>query len=465
MTAAASQPAPSASSLGREARDLARLAVPLAAAQLGTHLMGFVDTVIAGHLGDRELAGTGLGSSLFFAVSVIGMGVVLGLDPLASQAFGGGRPRLARKCLWQGLYAAGLVTLPLTAIALGLAFALPRFGVVPATAAAARVYVIARIPSLYFLLAAYAARAYLQAAHRARPVLVVTIVVNVVNALLGFVLAFGDRGLALVGLPGVGLPSLGVVGLGVGAALATVGQLVLMALAVRGLPPGVGDEPLHRLDRAVVRRILDLGLPIGLMMSAEVGVFSLVQVLMGGMGVVAGAAHQAAVTFWSLSFSVTVGIGAATSVQVGRAIGRGDAHATRRAGVLGIVMGAAFMLLPGAVMAIAPQALARLVTGESDVVPLAATLLRIAAGFQLVDGMQAVAAGALRGAGITRWAFVANVIAHWTVGLPVGVALAYGLSLGPAGLWYGLTTGLALVAAALTTKFVRATRGRIAALG
>src|SRR3989442_4553013 len=102
--------------LGHEARDLARLAVPLAAVALGNHLMSFVDTVIAGHLGDRELAGTGLGSSLFFAVSVVGMGVVLGLDPLASQAFGAGRPRLARRTLWQGLYAAGLVALPLTGI-------------------------------------------------------------------------------------------------------------------------------------------------------------------------------------------------------------------------------------------------------------------------------------------------------------------------------------------------------------
>jgi len=463
MSAAVSQPAPPPP-LGREARDLARLAVPLAAAQLGTHLMGFVDTVIAGHLGDRELAGTGLGSSLFFAVAIIGMGVVLGLDPLASQAFGGGRPRLARKCLWQGMWAAAIVTLPLTLLAVGLAFALPRFGVVAPTASAARDYVVARIPSLYLLLGSQAARAYLQAAHRPRSVLIVTIAVNLLNGLLGFVLAFGDRGLVLVGLPAVGLPSLGVIGLGVGAALATAGQLALFALAVRALPQGEGSEPLHRFDGKVVRRVLDLGLPIGLMMSAEVGVFSLVQVLMGGMGVIAGGAHQAAITFWSQSFSVTVGIGAATSVQVGRAIGRGDAHATRRAGLLGITMGAGFMLLPGVVMALAPAALARLVAGESDVVPLAATLLRIASFFQLVDGVQAVAAGALRGAGITRWAFVANVVAHWTIGLPLGIALAYGLHLGPAGLWYGLTAGLTVVAASLTTKFVRATRGRIVAL-
>ena len=452
------------SSLRRELAALVALALPLAAVQLGNHLMGFVDVLYAGRLGKIGLAGTGIGNGIYFAVSVVGIGIVLGLDPLASQAFGAGRPRHARQSMWQGLYTAALVTLPLCVLIIGLSLSLERFGVVPEAAQTARTYVFARLPSLVLLLWAVALRSYLQAAHVGFPILLATVLANLANAAAGWALAFGDAGLVRLGLPALGLPALGVRGLGLAATAASGTQLALFALVVRFVPVGAGDEPVRRFDAAAVRRILVLGTPIGLMMAAETGVFALAQVLIGGMAVYASGAHQVALQYASLTFSVCIGIGAATSVQVGRAVGAGDEAATRRAGLMGIGLGASFMALAGVVIAAAPGVLARFVTLEPEVVPMAVTLLRIAAVFQLFDGIQAVSAGALRGAGDTTWAFAANVVAHWIIGLPVGLALGYAAHMGAPGLWWGLTTGLIAVALALAGKFVVLSRGRIAAL-
>jgi len=193
-------------------------------------------------------------------------------------------------------------------------------------------------------------------------------------------------------------------------------------------------------------------------------VFAGTGVLMGRMGTQVMAAHQVALQMASMTFAVALGIGSATSVQVARAIGRRDAAATRRAGLSGIAVGAGFMAVMAVLMWTVPESLVRIMTSDAEVVPAAARLLIIAAVFQVVDGVQAVSAGALRGAGETRWTFVANVVGHWGVGAPVGLILAFAVGLGPVGLWWGLTTGLAVVALALSLKFAHLSRRPIAQL-
>ncbi len=452
------------SSFRREFIALARLSLPLAFVQVGFSLMGFVDTVMAGRMSDLALGATGLGSSVFFMVSIIGMGLVLGLDPVASQAFGAGQPRHARRALWQGVYAAAIITLPLTSATLGVAFCLEQFGVVPELAHDARIFVFGRLPSLFPLLMTVALRSYLQAAHVTRTIVLSTIVANVFNLLANIVLGFGDAGLAMLGLPSMGLPALGVFGLALASTVAIVGQTATLALAVRAIAPGEGDEPIRRFNPPMVRQILSIGGPISLSLLAEVGVFSLAQILMGGIGILAAAAHQVTLMFASQSFSVCLGIGAATSVQVGRAIGRQDVTATRRAGISGMLLAATFMLVPGVLMGFWPEGVVAIMTTKPDVVPLACTLMRIAAVFQLADGVQAVASGALRGAGITRFALYAHLVAHWIIGLPIGLFLGFGMGFGAAGIWWGLTAGLVAASVGLSIRFVTASRGRITGL-
>ena len=163
----------------------------------------------------------------------------------------------------------------------------------------------------------------------------------------------------------------------------------------------------------------------------------------------------------SFTFLATVGIGAAASVEVGRFIGASRTDLARKAGIVAIVAGAGWMTLSGLVLFAFPDAIARIFTDDVAVTALAADLLRIAAVFQIVDGIQSVSSGALRGAGDTRIPFLANFVAYWLIALPVARWLAFGADLGARGLWWGLTVGLAVVAMLLAARFLVLTRSTI----
>jgi MATE family multidrug resistance protein len=208
-----------------------------------------------------------------------------------------------------------------------------------------------------------------------------------------------------------------------------------------------------------VQKVLGLGAPIGLQLLAEIGVFSVVAVLAGRLGKVAVSAHHIAIGLASFTFMGVLGISGATAVRVGHAVGEG--RSPRSPGLLGIGMGAAFMACSSALFLLAPRPLVALFTDDPAVLDLGARLMRIAAAFQLFDGVQGVAAGALRGAGDVRFAFLANVAAHWLVGFPLALVLAFTLDLGALGLWWGLLAGLGLVSALLLARFLRIANGAV----
>ncbi|MEE8409327.1 MAG: MATE family efflux transporter [Myxococcota bacterium] len=449
----------------KELRELIRLSAALGFVHVGYNLTGFIDTALAGRVGGVTLAATGLGSGVFFVVSVFGIGAVLGLEPIIAQAFGAERPRHARVVLWQGFYVAGIVTLPLSIVIMVLGWNLDLFGVEEELAAETLRYLVGRVFSLWPLLACVAIRVYLQGMHRTRPVVLAVIGFNLFNLVADWVLIFGDEGLVQIGLPALGIPPLGVAGVGWSSTVATLGQIAVLALAVRRLPANDGRASVRSLDLAVLKQTLAVGLPLAFQLVAEVGIFALVGLMMANMGTTTMASHQVALQWAALTFGVSLGIGSATAVQVGRAIGRGDAPETRRAGLSGIGIGAVFMLGAALLFWLWPTGLARIMTSDPEVIPGAAALLLIAAVFQVADGVQAVAGGALRGAGVTRFTFVTHLVGHWTIGMPVGVGLAYGAGMGPAGLWWGLTAGLSVVALTLAIEFSLLSRRSISQLG
>jgi MATE family multidrug resistance protein len=196
-----------------------------------------------------------------------------------------------------------------------------------------------------------------------------------------------------------------------------------------------------------------VGLPVGLHLLAEGGVFGLAGLLAGRLGASSSAAHQVALTWASLTFCVAVGIGSAGSVRVGWGVGARDLPAARRSGFVAFASGAAFMSCTALMFLLLPGPLASLLSPDPSVVGVAVSLFTVTAVFQVSDGVQGVGAGVLRGYADTRFTFVVNLIGHWLIGLPLSWWLGVRGALGVVGLWWGLSAGLSVVAVAVFFRF------------
>lgn len=453
---------PPATTLRAELRALFWLALPIVAVNLGNTLTGLVDTAVVGRLGEVQLGAVGLGNSVFFVISVLGMGIMLGLDPLISQALGAGQGARARALFGQGIWLAAVVCVPLSLVVLAITARLDLLGIDPENAWHAARYVYWRLPSLLPLLVIGASRTILQALGTTRPMLVSVAVMNLVNVPVTWFLVFGDEALTRFGFGPIGLgEGMGTAGAGLASTLATLVQLGVLLLAVRvqSRQSGASEQPGGRTwpQPTVMGRVLRIGLPIGAMLGLEVGIFAVTSVFMGNLGKLELAAHQVAIMLASTAFMVPMGIGAAAAVRVGRAIGAGDTPATRLAGVAAMVAGGASMLVTAVLFVAAPRTLAALLTTEASTTSASVALLTVAAVFQLSDGLQAIGAGALRGAGDTLFPLIANLVGHWVIGLPIALVLGFTLGLGAEGLWWGLCAGLTAVALSLTLRFLNIT--------
>lgn len=425
-----------------------RLAIPLAAQQLGFQLMGLVDAALVGRTSDTALAAAGVGNNLLFGIVSVGFGIVLGLDSVIPRAVGAGRAEDARRYLDAGLRLAVLVGIATTLLVLASPFLLLATDVDPEVATQARIYIHVRAIGVVPFLLSIAYRGYLAAHDVTRPLLIAVIAGNIVNALLDLVLIFG--------VEAIGLPPLGLAGAGLATVVVQVGIAVIYAAGARAL---AGGAPRPRATRREVREVVRYGLPVGGQLFAEIGIFGVATVLAAHLGTRSAAAHAIALNLASFTFSVAVGIGSATSVRVGHAVGAGDLALARRRGVLGLSLGLGVMAVFAAGFVAAPRALAGAFTDEGAITAAAVPLLQIAALFQLSDGVQAIAAGALRGIGHTRATFAGNLVGHYVVGLPLSLALGFAAGLGATGLWWGLSAGLTVTATYLLVRFLAATRG------
>jgi MATE family multidrug resistance protein len=446
----------------RELRDLLRLAAPLAAAQAGTQLMGLVDVAVLGRLGAREIAGAGLANAIFFAFSIMGMGLVMGVDPLMSQAVGAGDRIRAREVLWQGLWLSVCVTVGLTLALVGATMALPYIGPQAELLEPATTYLLVRVTGILPMLAFIAVRSYLQALGITRPLLTSMVVANVFNLFADILFVFGGTVLPEWCGPLRKIPAMGVGGAALATVLCSIVQFAIVAHAARKVESVHVD---HRWNGAEVARAATIGWPLALQMGAEVGIFALVGVLASRLGTMDLAAHQLVIVLASFTFTVALGIAAAGSVRVGMGIGARDVAATRIAGRVAFLGGATVMGISALAFALFPRAITRLVTDQENVILASLPLMLVAAVFQLSDGVQAVGAGVLRGAGDTKYAFCANLLGHWVIGLPVALLLGFKAGLGIVGLWWGLCAGLTVVAALLFVRFEKLSRTTIEPVG
>lgn len=443
-----------------EFRELMRLAIPIAIAQGGQSLMGLVDTLVVGRAGTSALAAVGLANSLFFAVSGLGMGLMMGFDPLLSQAFGAKNATRARALLWQGGWLALFAGLLMAALVVVVPEVLPFFGYIRAELTETRSYLYWRAPSMVPMLAFLTVRGYLQSAGSTRPLVVATVVANIFNLGADILLVFGGGVLPEGFGPLRDIPAMGASGAALATLLCTFIQLAIILYAVKDLGPA-GARPVRRPVWADLRQATRVGLPIGLHLAAEIGVFALAGVLAFKLGQASMGAHQIALSFGSLSFTIAVGIGNAGSVRVGWAVGARNTPQARMSGFIAFAGGAGFMALSALVFALFPGPLSRLAGASEEMVPLLVPLLMVCAVFQVFDGIQGVGAGVLRGAGETRFTFVANMVGHYVIGLPLSLLLGFGLKQGIIGIWWGLCAGLIAVAVALLWRFHRLSAGTL----
>ncbi len=430
-----------------------RLAAPVVFVQLGTMLMGVVDTIMLGHLSAEALAAGALGHTSNIVLLLFGGGILAALDPLVSQAYGAHEPDAVAAHLQRGILLAVFISFPIGVLLWDITPLLRALGQPEAVVGNAGAYargILWGLPA-YFLFAVV--RQTLQAMSVVRPAATAIVVGNVFNILGDWALIFGH----------LGFPALGVAGSAYATSACRWGMLAWLVWASRRqLAPywrGFNAEAVRWLSYA---RLLRIGMPIGLHHAIEILLFTTAALLMGHMGVAQLAGHQITLNLASLSFMVPMGISGAATTRVGNAVGRQDMPGARRAASACLLLGGAVMVLFAVLFAVFPEGLARIYTRDAATIAMASLLLPIAAMFQVFDGLQVVSVGVLRGAADTAVPAVLAFLGFWAVGLPSGLLLAFRLGHGPAGIWWGLTLGIAAVAGFLLLRIVSRFRRHIA---
>ncbi|HEV7522340.1 MAG TPA: MATE family efflux transporter [Candidatus Angelobacter sp.] len=430
--------------ISREFRPMLRLAAPLALTELGWLAMAFTDTVMVGRLPDSATAigAVSLGSTLFYTIGIFGSGIMLGMDTLVAQAYGGGRLDECHRTMWNSLYLACFLSPILMASILIFLPLFGHLGLEPALVTATVPFLKALVWSTLPLALYFALRRYLQSMHIVKPVAFALISANLVNLAGNWALVYGH----------LGFPAYGVAGSGWSTCISRAYMVAVLAIAVvyydRKRSSGLWRAS-RRLEINRIRLLLRLGLPAAAQLLLEIGAFAMATFLIGKLGAVQLAGHQIALNVASFTYMVPLGICSAAAIRVGQAIGAGDSHAAARAGWMALFFSTLFMSCSGLMLFFFARPIARMYTPESAVINAGATLLLVAAVFQLFDGLQVVATGALRGAGNTRIPMLANLVGYWVIGLPLGAFLCFKLKMGALGMWLGLCLALVLIGSAL----------------
>jgi len=430
-----------------EVRALAQLGLPLIGAQLAQVSLAFIDTVMAGNLSAEDLAVVAMGSAIWVPAMLTAMGILMALSPTVAHQFGRSKtpgPAIGeslRQSLWIAVGLALILFLALRHLTPMLQLA----GVSAELIDGVNGYLRAVAWGTPGLLLFLALRFLNEGCGNTRPVLMVNLLIIPANIVGNAVLMYGL----------LGFPAMGAIGCGWSSAVVMWLQALLLFLYVRRSPRFrlLGPITLPGPDWPAIGALLRLGLPIGTSIFLEAGLFAAVAIAMGRLGTLPMAAHQVAVNFSALAFMVPVGLSGAIAIRVGHAAGRGELNQVRFVGRCGIVTSGLLMSLSATFMVLAPAAIIRLYTGDPAVAAIAVNLLAMAALFQLSDGLQVAAAGALRGFKDTHIPMWLTLFSYWCVGFPLSYYFGLTLAWGPTGLWVGLIGGLTTAAILLNLRF------------
>ncbi len=435
----------------RELRAMSSLAWPVILAEIGWILMGIVDTIIVGPLGPAAIGAVGTGSTMFFAVMVLGMGTLFALDTFVARNYGAGRIDECHRWLFAGLQLAAVMSVVLVTAGIAGVRLLSWSGIHPGVLSLLQPYLNALLWSAPSLLVYTVLRRYLQAMNVVRPILVAVVIANLVNAGANVVFVYGY----------LGVPAMGVVGSAYATLMARLCLAGMFWWVVvdreRQRPSGLYDVPFS-WSSSRIWHLVRLGAPAAFQITLEVGVFAAAAALAGRISPVALAANQIVLNIAGFFFMVPFGLGSAAAVRVGQAMGRRDPDGVRRAGWSALGLALAFAVVVATMFVAVPRPFILLFTLDPDVLHLGVLLLLVCAVFQPFDGFQAVSTGALRGIGDTRTPMLANLAGHWCLGLPLAYVLCVSRGWGVVGLWVGLSSGLVLIGSFLIVMWHRRSR-------
>ncbi|BAP42257.1 NorM family multidrug efflux MATE transporter [Pseudomonas sp. 21LCFQ02] len=437
----------------KELWTILRLAGPLIASQLAHMLMVFTDTVMMGKLGPDALAGGGLGAATYNFVTFFCIGVMAAVGTLVAIRQGAGDTEGATRLTQAGLWLAWGMAVVAAVVLWNLEPLLLHFGQTPNNVHMAMQFLSTLPLALPGLLSFMALRGFTSALGRAGPVMVISLVGAAANFVLNYALIEGWFGLPHLGLWGIGLVT----------AVVTNAMAIALALHIRR-HPAYDAYPIRAglgtLSRSHLSELWRLGLPIGGTYAVEVGLFTFAAFCMGALGTTQMAAHQIALQTISMAFMIPVGISYAVTMRIGKHYGAGDLLMARTAGRVGIGFGGALMLLFALLFWLAPRTIVGLFLdindpAFNDIVVLAVKLLAIAAWFELFDGTQTIAMGAIRGLKDAKTTFLIGLGCYWLIAAPAAWLLGFQSPAGAEGVWWGLALGLLCAAATLTWAFER----------
>ena len=429
-----------------EAIATVKLGAPLIAAQVAQISIGFVDTVMAGRLSPQALAAVAVGSSVWFTVIVLCIGLLVSVSPSVAQLFGAGRHREIGHCVRQGLWLSLAATAPCFLVLRAIEPVLDWLHVAPELIPTSIGFLHAISWGLPAFCVYQVLRSFSEGVSMTRPAMYGSLIALFGNIAGDYIFMYGK----------LGLPRLGAVGCGVSSAITMWLMLVFMAAYIKLKP---GYRSFGVFDRfewprwKEISTLARLGTPIAVSLFMEASLFGVAALVIGSIGTSAVAGHQIALNVAALTWTVPLGISLAITVRVGQAIGRDDPYGARFAGFVGVALGAAFMSISALVMFTAPRLIASIYTQDPEVKEMAVRLLFMAAIFQIFDGLQVSGAGALRGLKDTKIPMFITTFSYWGIGMPLGYLLGITLGHGPAGLWIGFIFGLGFAAILLNVRF------------
>ena len=436
----------------KEFRRLSRLAGPLIVNNLAVAGMQFADAVMAGRIGASALAAAAVGGSIWYLGFSLVLGIMMAISPIVARHFGAGSYGLIGRYTRQGMYLGAMLGIPIILFGqFGAAYVLAAVGIDAGFRDLAAQYVGAiswGAPGIFIFLAL---RFTTEGSGFTRPIMYTSIFALTCNVFLNYVLAFGK----------LGFPALGAVGLGYASAISM--WLVMLMLAV-WMVRSTDYRPFHIFERfaplrlPVLREILVLGIPIAITITAEAGLFSATSILMGTRGAEITAAHQIAMNFSTTTFMIPLALSAAITIRVGQLLGAERNAEARLSGIVGISMCAVFMTISALFMLAFRDLVVGMYTSDMAVRGIAISLLLMAAIFQVADGVQIGAAGALRGYKDTRMPMAINIFAFWALAFPLAYLAAVTCKAPPNYVWGGFVVGLSVAAVLLTWRYLRLSR-------